>query len=103
VQVVLYKMKMDYNYYDEIIKKVLELEKQNEIKITRSIDIQIEDLKTFNNFPKDIKYFLNKIGFVEISSQNNYSIISIMIEEIENSDFDFLDSWSNNLSFRKIF
>ena len=99
MQVVLYK-EMDTNYFDEIIKEILNLEKVGIIKIQKDNKIDYEKLKLYNLFPVDFKYFLKQIGCVQISLEDRYMLFAIMIEEINEDDFDFLDSWTENSTLR---
>jgi len=99
VQVVLFE-EMDTNYFDEIIKEILKLEKVGIIKIQRGNSIVYEKLKLYNLFPVDFKYFLKQIGCVQFSLEDRYMLLAIMIEEINEDDFDFLDSWTENSSLR---
>ena len=99
MQVVLFE-EMDTNYFDEIIKEILKLEKVGIIKIQRGNSIVYEKLKLYNLFPVDFKYFLKQIGCVQFSLEDRYMLLAIMIEEINEDDFDFLDSWTENSSLR---
>jgi hypothetical protein len=91
---------MDINYFDRIIKEIFKLEKLGVIKIGRCINIDYKKLKLYKSFPDDFKYFLKEVGCVQISKEDRYLQIAIMIEEIEQDDFDFLDSWTENSSLR---
>jgi hypothetical protein len=85
---------MDLKYFDQIIKEIYRLEKLSIIKIERPINIDYQKLNLYNSFPDDFKYFLLHVGCVQISLEDRYLLFAIMIEEIDQDDFDFLDSWT---------
>lgn len=91
---------MDINYFDQVITEIYKLEKLGVIKINRCFNIDYEKLKLYEFFPDDFKYLLNQIGCVQISMEERYLLVSIMIEEIDQDDFDFLDLWTENSSLR---
>ena len=99
VQVVLFK-KMDLPYFNKIIKEIFNLEKLGVITIIRFTNYDYQKLKLYNSFPDDFKYFLQKVGCVQISLEDRYLLIAIMIEEVDQDDFDFLDFWTENSSLR---
>ena len=91
---------MDTNYFDQIIKEIFKLEKVGIIKIRRDINIDYEKLNLYNLFPVDFKYLLKQVGCVQISLEDRYMLFALMIEEINEDDFDFLDAWTENRALR---
>ncbi len=54
----------------------------------------------YEEFPDDFKYFLRELGCIQISLEDSYLLYATMIEQINEDDFDFLDSWTENSSLR---
>jgi hypothetical protein len=92
---------MDINYFDQVITEIYKLEKFGVIKINRCFNIDYEKLKLYEFFPDDFKYLLKQIGCVQISMEESYLLVSIMIEELDNDEFDLLDCWTDNRTLRQ--
>lgn len=58
---------MDYKYFDEVIEKTLVLKNQGIINFSNYKIDNIENLKLWNLFPEDFKYYLKNLGPIEIS------------------------------------
>lgn len=87
---------MDYKYFDEVLSKIRELEKLEILKISNSEIKNPENLKLWDSFPEDFKYYLIKLGKVDISLQDRYLLIGTMIEELDIFEFEFLQDWSED-------
>lgn len=92
---------MNHIYFDEIIDRVLKLEKKGIISLGSKTEFNYKELSNYKLFPDDFKYLLEKFGFCSFSMMDSYLLLSIMIEELDQEDFDFLDSWSENPMLRK--
>ena len=92
---------MNHLYFDEIIGRVLKLENKGIISLASNMEFNFKDLSNYSLFPDDFKYLLEKFGFCSFSMKDRYLLLDIMIEELDQDDFDFLDSWSENPMLRK--
>ena len=92
---------MNLLYFDEIIDRVLKLENKGIISLASNKKLNFKDLSNYKLFPDDFKYLLEILGFCSFSIGDSYLLLCIMIEELDQDDFDFLDSWSENPLLRK--
>ena len=93
-QVVSFKLvEMDYKYFDEVIDKLIDLEKLGILRFSIAHLEKLEDLKDWARFPNDFKYYLEKLGHVTISFEERYLMISTLVEGISDDEFEFFEEW----------
>lgn len=91
---------MNYKYFDEVLDKLFDLEKLGILRFSIDKIDDLEGLKDWHRFPNDFKYFLKKLGNVTISFEERYLMISTLVEEINEDEFEFFEDWVNDKSLR---
>lgn len=77
---------MDYKYFDDVIEKIIDLKNQGIIEFSLDEIENIEGLNLWNLFPEDLKYYLNKLGLIEIN-MNGYQMIATIVDDTEGSGY----------------